>query len=113
MQTLQFEPFLKSELIEGLKKTFPQYKIQTSFGMLQVRTSGFTITGNVRINATPETGKVSTQTNNDMSMFYFIFQLPIALYIRAKKEKIIRLENEVVEGIKQILDQKTNFLSQK
>ncbi|ASW73463.1 hypothetical protein IQ37_15475 [Chryseobacterium piperi] len=105
MQSLQFKPFSKSELIEGLRNTFPKYKIQTSFGALQVRTSGFTITGNVKINAHPETGRVSTQTNNDMSMFYLIFSFPIAIYIMTKKEKIKQLENEVVEGLKKILEQ--------
>jgi hypothetical protein len=104
MQDLQFKPFSKSELIDGLKKTFPQYKIQTSFGFLRVRTSGFTMTGNVQINYNPETGYVRTQTNNDMSTFFVIFYFPLAMYIKAKKEKIIHLENEVVEGIKKILE---------
>ncbi|MDQ0593854.1 hypothetical protein QFZ37_002223 [Chryseobacterium ginsenosidimutans] len=104
MQHLQFKPFSKGELIDGLKRTFPQYKIQTSFGALQVRTSGFTITGNVKINANPETGKISTQTNNDMSLFFLIFQFPIAMYIKAKKKKIKNLEDEVVEGLKKILE---------
>ncbi|MBT2619340.1 MULTISPECIES: hypothetical protein [Chryseobacterium] len=103
MQSLLFSPFSKKEFIEDLRKTFPQYKIQTSFGALQVRTSGFTITGNVKINANPETGMVTTQTNNDMPIVYLIFQFPIAIYIRMKKDKIKRLEDEVVEGIKKIL----------
>jgi hypothetical protein len=105
MQHLQFRPFSKKEFIEDLRKTFPQYKIQTSFGALQVRTSGFTITGNVKINANPDTGVVSTQTNNDMPVIYLIFQFPIAIYIRMKKDKIKRLEDEVVAGIKRILMQ--------
>lgn len=65
-----------------------------------MRTSGFILTGNVQINANPETGKISTQTNNDMSTFFLIFYFPIAMYIKTKKEKIKRLENEVVEGVK-------------
>ncbi|MFW0717904.1 hypothetical protein [Pedobacter sp. N23S346] len=106
MQNLQFKPFPKSELIDGLKRTFPKYKIQTSFGMLQVRTSSFTITGNVQINANPETGNVITKTNSDnVSWFFVIFQFPIAMYVKSKKEKIMRLENEVVEGLKKILEQ--------
>lgn len=45
---------------------FPQYKIHNSFGALRVRTSGFTLTDNVQINANPEKGIVRTQTNKDM-----------------------------------------------
>lgn len=105
MQNLQFRPFSKKEFIEDLRKTFPQYKVQTSFGTLQVRTSGFTITGNVKINTNPETGMVSTQTNSDIPFFYLIFQFPIAIYIRMKKDKIKRLEDEVVAGINRILMQ--------
>lgn len=105
MQSLQFRPFSKKEFIEDLRKTFPQYKVQTSFGTLQVRTSGFTITGNVKIEANPETGMVTTKTNSDIPIFYFIFQFPIAIYIRMKKDKIKRLEDEVFAGIKRILIQ--------
>ncbi|ASK29400.1 hypothetical protein CEY12_04480 [Chryseobacterium sp. T16E-39] len=104
MQTLMFSPFSKDKFIEDLRRIFPQYKIQTSFGTLQVRTSGFTITGNVKINADPETGMVSTQTNSDIAMIYFIFNFPMAIYIRMKKDKIKRLEDEVVAGIKTILN---------
>ncbi|MBK1896768.1 hypothetical protein [Chryseobacterium paridis] len=103
MQTLYFRPFSQTEFIEDLRKIFPQYKIQTSFGTLQVRTSGFTITGNVKINTNPGTGVVTTQTNSDIPMFYFIFSFPIAIYIRMKKDKIKRLEDEVVAGINRIL----------
>jgi hypothetical protein len=104
MQRLQLKPFSKTELIEGLKKTFPQYKIQTNFGSLQVRTSGFTLTGNVKINANPKTGKIATQTQLD-SGFFLILYFPIGIYVMMKKEKIKRLENEVVERIKKILNQ--------
>lgn len=107
MHNLQFKPFSKNELIDGLKRTFPQYKIQNSFGVLRVRTSGFTLTGNVQINTNPETGKVRTQTNNDMSIFFLIFYFPIAMYMKTKKEKMIRLENEVVEGLKKILEEQS------
>lgn len=102
MQHLQVRPFSKTELIEGLRKIFPKYKIQTSFGALQVRTSGFTLTGNVKIDAHPETGKIATQTQLD-STFFLIMFFPIGLYVMMKKEKIRRLENEVIKGIKKIL----------
>ncbi|MDQ1803716.1 hypothetical protein ACNFU2_04465 [Chryseobacterium sp. PTM-20240506] len=105
MQTLQFRPFSQSEFIEDLRRIFPQYKIQTSFGTLQVRTSGFTLTGNVKITTNPGIGTVITQTNSDIPLFYFIFSFPIAIYIRMKKDKIKHLEDEVVAGIKQILRQ--------
>lgn len=104
MQRLNLKPFSKNELIEGLKKTFPQYKIQTSFGALQVRTSGFTLTGNVKIDTNPETGKITTQTQLDSKPFLILF-FPIGLYVMMKKEKIKRFENEVIEGIKKILNE--------
>lgn len=104
MQRLNLKPFSKNELIEGLRKTFPQYKIQTSFGALQVRTSGFTLTGNVKIDTNPETGKITTQTQLDSKAFLILF-FPIGLYVMMKKEKIKRFENEVIEGIKKILNE--------
>lgn len=104
MQNFNFKPFSKPEFIEELRKAFPQYKIQTSLGALQVRTSGFTLTGNVKINANPETGKVRTETASDSAMLYLIFCFPIGIYMYAKKEKIKKLENEVAEGIKKILE---------
>ncbi|MDH6253872.1 hypothetical protein M2347_003599 [Chryseobacterium sp. H1D6B] len=104
MQILNLKPFSKQELIEGLKKTFPQYKIQTSFGALQVRTSGFTLTGNVKVDANPETGKISTKTQLDSGIFLILY-FPIGIYVMLKKEKIKRLENEVIEGIKKILEE--------
>ncbi|WP_312390161.1 hypothetical protein [Chryseobacterium sp.] len=105
MQTLNFKPFSKNEFIDGLRKTFPQYKIQTSFGALQVRTSGFTLTGNVKLNTVPEIGKVSTETALNSAMLYLIFCFPVGLYMYMKKEKIKKFENEVIEGIKKILQE--------
>lgn len=105
MQNLSFKPFSKNEFIENLKKTFPQYKIQTGFGALQVRTSGFTLTGNVKLNTKPELGHVSTETASDSALLYLIFCFPIGVYMYMKKEKIKKLENEVIEGIKTILQE--------
>lgn len=105
MQTLNFKPFSKKDFIEELRKTFPQYKIQTGLGALQVRTSGFTLTGNVKINANPETGKVTTETASDSAILYLILCFPIGIYMYMKKEKIKNLENEVIEGIKKILQE--------
>lgn len=104
MQNLQFKPFTKEQLVEGLRKTFPQYKIQTSMATLQVRTSGFTITGNVVIKNNPKTGKITTQTNHDMMMTYLFVLFPIGLYIYLKRDNAKRLEAEVVEGLKKILE---------
>ena len=103
MQNLNVKPFSKNDLVEGLRKKFPQYKIQTSFGALQVRTSGFTLTGNVKIDAFPESGKIKTTTQLDSGVF-LIFMFPIGLYVWAKKQKIKNLENEVLEGISTILN---------
>lgn len=103
MQHFQFQPFSKSEFIESLKKTFPQYKIQTGFGALQVRTSGFTLTGNVKITTNPEIGKVSTETCLDSAVLYLIFCFPIGIYMMVKKQKVKKFESEVIAGIKKIL----------
>lgn len=70
MQNLNVKPFSKNDLVEGLRKKFPQYKIQTSFGALQVRTSGFTLTGNVKIDAFSESGKIKTTTQLDSGVFF-------------------------------------------
>jgi len=104
MQQLSFKPFLKETLIVELQKMFPQYKIQTSLGTLQVRTSGFTVTGNVAIKCKPGAGEVTTSTNLDSAMIYLFFSLPLGVYILAKRGRTQQLENEVVEGIKQILE---------
>jgi len=60
MQKLTFKPFEKAQLIESLKENFPKYKIQNSFGTLQVRTSGFTATGNVKLKVNAKKGTVTT-----------------------------------------------------
>jgi hypothetical protein len=105
MQHFQFKPFSKSEFIEQLKKTFPQYKIQTGFGALQVRTSGFTLTGNVKITTNPEIGKVSTETCLDSAVLYLIFCFPIGIYMMMKKQKVKKFESEIIEGMKKILSE--------
>ncbi len=103
MQNLNVKPFSKNDLVEGLRKKFPQYKIQTSFGALQVRKSGFTLTGNVKIDTWPETGRITTTTQLD-SMPFLIIMFPIGIYVWAKKQKIKDLENEVLDGIRTILN---------
>lgn len=103
MQKLQFQPFNKRQLEEGLERTFPQYKIQKSLGTLQVRTSGFTLTGNVLIKNNPKTGEVSTQTSLDLAVVYLILLPPIGIYIFLKKDRVKQLEAEVIEGLKTIL----------
>lgn len=108
MMKLNVEPFDKQLLIEGLKISFPNYKIQTTFGSLQVRTSGFTVTGNVKISAKHKKGKITTQTNYDMVSFFLLFFFPLGLYIFIKKEKQKKMEREVVNEIKKILKVKSS-----
>ncbi len=104
MQQLQFKPFSKEALIAGLQQQFPQYKIQMGMGTLQVRTSGFTITGNVAIKCKPASGKITTSTNLDMVFVYLFLMLPLGIYILAKQGRTKRLESEVVAGLKQLLE---------
>lgn len=104
MQNLQFKPFDKDELTVKLKEAFPEYKVQTTFGNLQVRKSGFTITGNVALKITPEAGITRTQTNLDMALIFLLVSLPIGIYIYMKAEKTKALENEVVAKLKEILE---------
>lgn len=103
MQNFNVKPFTKNEFIEELRKKFPQYKIQTSLGALQVRKSGFTLTGNVKIDTNPDTGKITTTTQLD-SMPFLIIMLPIGLYVWFKKQKIKDFEEEVIEGIKAMMN---------
>jgi len=109
MTELQFKPFDKKMLIEQLQVQFPNYKIQKGFGgnaisPLQVRTSGFTITGNVAIKTKPQKGIVKTQIPLDMGLLYWIFFPPLALYITLKRKKQKAMEEEVVEKLKKILN---------
>ncbi len=110
MIKLNFEPFNKEEFIEKLKEEFPNYKIQTGFGGLQVRTSGFTLTGNVKINVNAKKGTVTTQTNYDMAIIFLLFFTPVGLYIFMKKEKQKAMEQEVVEKIKSILGEESKVV---
>ncbi|WP_298488080.1 hypothetical protein [uncultured Maribacter sp.] len=103
MQELQFKPFEKAQLIETLQEKFPQYKVQNTFGNLQVRTSGFTLTGNVKLNVNGIKGKIKTQTNYDMLILFLIISFPIGIYIYAKKEKQKAMENEIVNKLQEIL----------
>ena len=104
MQTLHFKPFSKEELVEGLYRKFPHRKVQTNLGTVQVRTSGFTVTGNVGLKLNPEKGTITTNTTADMAFVYLFFMLPLGIYILAKKSKTKALEDEVVAGLKEILE---------
>jgi len=103
MQQLHFKTFEKAQLITSLKENFSQYKIQNSLGTLQVRTSGFTLTGNVKLNVNATKGKIKTQTNYDMLILFLIISFPIGIYIYTKKEKQKAMENEVVNKLQEIL----------
>jgi hypothetical protein len=105
MTKLELTPFEKDQLIEGLQKSFPQYKIQTGWGGLQVRTSGFTVTGNVKVDAKPEKGIIRTSTNLDMVIIYLLFIWPLAVYILIKSKKQKAMEAEVAEGIKKMFQE--------
>ena len=109
MTTLNVQPFNKQDLIEGLQTSFPNYKIQENFGPIQVRTSGFTLTGNVKINAKQKEGKITTQTNYDMLVLFLLLLFPLGIYIYLKKEKQKQMELEVVHEIKKIVKLKLNF----
>ena len=103
MTVLKFDSFDKHQLIEKLKTNFPDYKIQNSLGTLQVRTSGFTVTGNVKLDVKPKTGIIKTSTNYDMVAIFILCFFPMGIYIYLKKEKQKKMENEVIEGLKKIL----------
>ena len=104
MQTLHVKPFSKEKLIEELYSKFAHRKVQTNFGTVQVRTSGFTITGNVALKLNPEKGIITTRTSADTVFVYLIFCLPLFIYILAKKSKTKALEDEVMAGLKDILE---------
>ncbi len=104
MNKLNFKPFIKEDLIEKLKANFPEHKIQTGFGGLQVRTSGFTATGNVKLNISPKKGTITTQTNYDMVVLFIIICWPLGLYVYSKKQKQKDFENLVVEKLNEILE---------
>ncbi|MFK7813074.1 MAG: hypothetical protein AB8B59_11305 [Maribacter sp.] len=96
-------PFEKEQLIEGLKTAFPNYKVQSGLGGLQVRTSGFTVTGNVQVKIKPKKGEIITQTNYDMRVVFLLFFFPMGVYIFMKKDKQIAMEKEVADRINEIL----------
>lgn len=104
MQTLLVKPFSKEKLIDDLRRKFPHRKIQTNLGTVQVRTSGFTITGNVQLKLKPKQGAITTNTSADMVFLYLFLFLPLGIYMLAKKEKTKALEDEVVAGLKEILE---------
>ena len=108
MRTLGFMPFDKKELISGLERTFPQYKIQSGLGTLQVRTSGFTFSGNIAVKANPRTGEVKLTSNYDMWILFLFLMPPIGIYILARKNRTLKLEQEVADGLTQILEPWTN-----
>ncbi len=93
-------------LIKWLKNEFPNYKIQTGFGGLQVRTSSFTLTGNVKINVMPKKGIITTQTNYDMVILFILLIFPVGLYILSKKDKQKQMEQEVADKIKKYWNRK-------
>lgn len=103
MTKLEYQPFDKKELREKLAEKFPQYLVRSSFGNTQVRTKGFTVTGNVNLNLNGKKGLVKTQTNYDMFVVYLLFFWPLAIYIYTKRDKQKKLEEEVVTKLNEIL----------
>lgn len=104
MQKLQFKPFDRNHLIEELKKAFPNHKIQTGFGGFQVRTSGFTVTGNVNLQTNAQKGTIATRTNLDMAVVFLFMLPPVGIYVLLKKEKQKAMEKEVVAKLNEILE---------
>src|SRR5690606_25517729 len=104
MQFLQFKPFSKQELMEDLKRVLPGYKIQNTFGTLQVRTSGFTVSGNVALKCDPSKGWIRTQTNYDYAYVYLFMMLPLGIYLLNRKQKMIALENLVITKLHDLLE---------
>lgn len=104
MQKLRFKPFSKEQLVEGLKAKLPHRIITTNFGALQVRTGGFTVTGNIGLRLKPEQGTVMTSNSLDMVIILLLFCLPLGIYVLAKRGKIKALEAEVVAALKELLE---------
>ncbi|MGO1245752.1 MAG: hypothetical protein ACTHYC_04465 [Sphingobacterium sp.] len=104
MHFLQFKPFSKHELIENLQKALPDYKIQNTFGTLQVRTSGFTVSGNVALKCDPSKGWIRTQTNYDYAYIYLFMMLPLGIYLLSRKQKTIALEQLVIAKLHDLLE---------
>jgi len=104
MQTLQFQSFSKEALITDLEQKFPQYQIKKSWGSINVRTGGFTATGNVNLKINEKEGKITTRTNFDSAILFVLFCWPLGLYIYSKKAKQLAMETEVIEGLKEILN---------
>ena len=106
MTVLNVEPFNKKEFVEELKASLPNYKVKLGFGITTVRTSNFTVTGNVQINMYPKKGKIKIQTRYDSVILWLIFITFLGIYVYLKKKKQIALEQEVVEKIKTILKER-------
>ncbi|MGV3761183.1 hypothetical protein [Parapedobacter sp.] len=108
MQTLRFKPFSKEHLVEGIRAKLPHRRITTNFGALQVRTSGFTVTGNIGLRLKPEKGTITTSSGLDTGFILLLFCLPLGIYVLAKRRKIKALEDEVVAALMELLDPPTD-----
>lgn len=102
MTTLSFDNVLDNQTLkEKLKQDFPQYKIQNILFEkgFQVRKSGFT-TRNISVKSNPKKGiiKVSA-TSLDLVFVYFLFCLPLGLYILFNRNKHKEFEQEVVDKL--------------
>lgn len=86
-------------LVTHLSDTFPEYAVNKRFGNIQVRTSGFTLTGNVAIKPNKRQQHLKLSTNYDMRMLYWFLNWPIAIYVTTKKDKQLAMEQEVAIAI--------------
>ena len=104
MKALRFKPFSKEQLIEGLREKLPYRKITANFGAVQVRTSGFTLTGSIGLKLKPERGTITMTNGLDMVVILLFFFLPLGIYVLARSRRIKALEAEVVAALNELLE---------
>ncbi|MGO1245157.1 hypothetical protein [Sphingobacterium sp. JB170] len=103
MKVLRFKPFSKGQLIEGLREKLPDRKITANFGAIQVRTSGFTLTGSIGLKIKPERGMITMTNGRDMVVILLFLFLPLGIYVLARSRRIKALEAEVIAGLNELL----------
>lgn len=104
MEKLTFKPFSKAVLIDALREKFPHLKVQHHFGVVQLRTSGFTVTGNVGLILHPKKGRITVNSSADKIFLYMFIAFPIGVYALFKRKKARAMEKEVVAGLSEMLE---------
>lgn len=90
-------------LAHHLSQILPRYKVIKRFGNLQIRTSNFTLTGNVTVRHHKKKQRLKLSTQYDMLVLYWFVNWPIAIYLTVKKEKQQAMEQEVTIAIEKFL----------